>query len=352
MNSFMSNPLAVMMVIIMIILLLIIALLAHVLLGTANLYFDKLKKEKDEEEKKSKTLPTASLIALLLLSTFSTMAQDAKAAVTTIGGISRGTFYVMTGIIFLEIIVILGLLINVRILLAKERKRKEPAPAVAKRAFQWWEKLNRFKPVHEEVDMDLGHNYDGIRELDNRLPPWWLYGFYISILFAAIYLWRFHISHTGPSSTEELQYAMAKAEEQKEAYLKSAAAKVDENTVKMLSAAADLQSGQSIFQSACAPCHGKVGEGTVGPNLTDDYWLHGGSVKDVFKTIKYGVPEKGMKSWKEDFSPVQIAQLSSYIKSLGGSNPPNAKEKQGELFTDQAKTDSSTNKIVASVEHK
>lgn len=349
MNSFMNNPLAVIMIIIMVILLLIIALLAHVLLGTANFYADKLKKEAArEKEKHNSTLPTATIIAGLLLTAGTAIAQDGKPAFTTIGGISSGVFYVMTGIIFLEIIVILVLLVNVRILLAKEKKKKEPVPAVAKRSVNWWNKVNRFKPVDEEVDMDLGHNYDGIRELDNRLPPWWLYGFYITIVFAVIYLWRFHVSHTGPSSEEELQYSIAKAEEKKEAYLKSAAANVDENTVKMLSAVADLQSGQTIFRSACAPCHGKAGEGTVGPNLTDDYWLHGGSVKDIFKTIKYGVPEKGMKSWKEDFSPVQIAQLSSYIKSLSGTNPPNAKEKQGEFY----QLDSSANKIVASVEHK
>ena len=89
------------------------------------------------------------------------------------------------------------------------------------------------------------------------------------------------------------------------------------------------------YKTNCAVCHGVNGEGNVvGPNLTDDHWLHKGSIKDIFKTIKYGVPEKGMKSWAADFSPLQIAQLASYVKSLHGSNPPNAKEKQGELFAE------------------
>jgi cytochrome c oxidase cbb3-type subunit 3 len=85
----------------------------------------------------------------------------------------------------------------------------------------------------------------------------------------------------------------------------------------------------------CAPCHGNAGEGSVGPNLTDDYWLHGGSVQSIFKTIKYGVPEKGMKSWKEDLSPAQMAQVTSYIKSLRGTNPPNPKEHQGVLYIEE-----------------
>jgi cytochrome c oxidase cbb3-type subunit 3 len=222
----------------------------------------------------------------------------------------------MTGVIFLEITVILVMLANVRILIAKQKQKKARQ---LKPVFNWWSKMNKFRPAHEEVQIDLGHSYDGIRELDNRLPPWWLYGFYVTIIFAGIYLWRYHISHSAPSSQEEYQIAMVKAEEQKEAYLKKAAANIDENTVRLLTQAADIQAG---------------------PNLTDEYWLHGGSVKDIFKTIKYGVPEKGMKSWKEDFSPKQLAQLSSYIKSLKGTNPPNAKEKQGELYKETAVTDS------------
>lgn len=345
-----NNPLAVMMLIIMFILLLVIGLLANVLLGIAGFYADKVKKE--EAKKKQSAIPvSAAIIAALLLACAPAMAQDATdapAAVTTIGGLSKGTFYFMAGVIFLEIVVILVILANIRILLAKEKQQKLVEPT-KKPSFiiTWWNKLNKFRPVQEEVDMDLGHNYDGIRELDNRLPPWWLYGFYITIVFAGIYLWRYHVSHTAPSSEQEFQIAMVKAERQKEEYLKKTAANVDENTVKLLNDAADLQAGATVFQSSCAPCHGKAGEGTVGPNLTDDYWMHGGSIKDVFKTIKYGVPEKGMKSWKEDFSPKQLAQLSSFIKSLRGTNPPNGKEKQGEPYREEALKDSANVKVIA-----
>jgi len=117
--------------------------------------------------------------------------------------------------------------------------------------------------------------------------------------------------------------------------MKKSANNVDETTVKLLSDNANLAVGKDLFMASCTACHGKLGEGTVGPNLTDDYWLHGGGLKDVFKSIKYGWPDKGMKSWKEDFSPMQIAQLTSYIKTLKGTNPPKAKEKQGDLYTEE-----------------
>jgi cytochrome c oxidase cbb3-type subunit 3 len=130
---------------------------------------------------------------------------------------------------------------------------------------------------------------------------------------------------------EELAIAEAEAKEAKEEYLKNAANNIDENNVTLLTAADDITGGQKLFSTSCAPCHGAQGQGVVGPNLTDDYWLHGGQVKAVFSTIKYGVPEKGMKSWKDDFSPKQLALLTSYIKSIHGSNPPNQKEPQGAL---------------------
>jgi cytochrome c oxidase cbb3-type subunit 3 len=109
---------------------------------------------------------------------------------------------------------------------------------------------------------------------------------------------------------------------------------------------AGIASGATIFQTACAACHAKDGGGGVGPNLTDEYWLHGGSLSDVFKSIKYGWPDKGMKSWKDDFSPKQIAELTSYIKSIKGTKPAAPKEKQGEIYQEAAGVDS-TNVVAA-----
>ncbi|MFY7899954.1 MAG: cbb3-type cytochrome c oxidase N-terminal domain-containing protein, partial [Chitinophagaceae bacterium] len=209
----------------------------------------------------------------------------------------------------------------------------------------WWDKLNNVTPIKEEAAIDLGHNYDGIRELDNRLPPWWLYGFYMCVIFAGIYLWRFHVSHTALSSKEELEVAMVAAAEEKEAYLLKAANNIDENNVVMLDASG-IASGKKIFESVCAACHLTDGGGSVGPNLTDNYWLHGGDVKSIFKTLKYGWPEKGMKSWKDDYSPIQLAQITSYVKSLQGTKPAKAKEPQGVLESNTPSIDSIPTKTV------
>lgn len=143
-----------------------------------------------------------------------------------------------------------------------------------------------------------------------------------------------HISHTLPSNIEQYQAQVNEGEAQKAAYLKTAANNIDENSVTQLTDQASMDAGKQVFTTTCFACHGKLGEGGVGPNLTDNYWLHGGTIKDVFKTIKYGWPDKGMQSWKDNFSPVQIQQIASYILSLHGTNPAGAKAPQGVLLTD------------------
>jgi cytochrome c oxidase cbb3-type subunit 3 len=302
-----GSPFVVVAIIIIIILALAIALLANVLLGAAQI----------PVKPTETTSPTSAGIL----------------AVTTINGVSDTAFYMISGVILLEVLILFTLLYNVRLVLSIHKKGKitteDAAKPAARPRISWWEKINRFKPAEQEVSLDLGHDYDGIRELDNRLPPWWLYGFYGCILFACVYMWRYHVSHTAPLSGEEYAISVQKAELQKAAFLINAASLVDENTVKQLTAASELTAGQKFFETTCFACHGKAGEGGVGPNLTDEYWLHGGSVQDVFKSIKYGWPDKGMKSWKDDFSPSQIAQITSYVRSLQGTHPANAKAPQG-----------------------
>lgn len=305
--SSIDNPFVVVSIIIIIILALAIVLLANVLLGAAQIPV----KKKD--------------------------VQAGILAGAAVNGVSDTAFYFISGVIMLEVLILLALLYNVRLVLSIHKKAKaeaagETVAKLSKPRVSWWTKANRFKPIEEEADLDLGHDYDGIRELDNKLPPWWLYGFYGTILFACVYLWRFHVSHTAPLSGEEYAISVQKAEIAKAEYLKKAASLVDETTVKQLTGADELAAGQKIFETTCFACHGKAGEGGVGPNLTDEYWLHGGSIQDVFKTIKYGWPDKGMKSWKDDFSPSQIAQLASYVRSLQGTHPANAKPPQGTLY--------------------
>lgn len=203
----------------------------------------------------------------------------------------------------------------------------------------WWKRLiNAFgaENTAEDIEkLDLHHDYDGISELDNSIPAWWNWAFAGTIAFAVIYMIRFFITGGIPDQIKELAEAQKIADIQMEEYLKKAGGLIDENNVTM-SDEAGIAKGKVVFDKNCVACHGAAGEGGIGPNLTDDYWLHGGNLKDVFYSIKYGWPEKGMKSWKDDFSPEQMAQLASYVKSIRGTNPPNAKEPQGDKFVETA----------------
>lgn len=190
-------------------------------------------------------------------------------------------------------------------------------------------------PIEREGDIMLDHNYDGIRELDNHLPPWWVNLFYITILFAGVYMWYYHFGGTGPSSADEYKISVEKAKKEMATALAGKANAVDEASVTALTDASALSDGENTFKSTCAACHGQKGEGMVGPNLTDEYWLHGGGIKNVFKTIKYGVPEKGMIAWASQLKPSDIQKVASYILTLKGSNPPNPKAPQGSVWTEE-----------------
>ena len=173
----------------------------------------------------------------------------------------------------------------------------------------------------------LDHNYDGIHEFDNDLPPWWKYGFALTIVFAIGYLAYYHVFKTGQLQGAEY------ATEMRQAALVVAATTDDPNqltTYAALTAPAELSSGKNVFTTNCAPCHGASAEGKVGPNLTDEFWLHGGEVNHIYKTIKFGVNDKGMVAWKGKLSGKQMLQVTSYILSLKGSKPANAKPPQGE----------------------
>ncbi len=199
-----------------------------------------------------------------------------------------------------------------------------------------YERMTRVVPVEKEEDILMDHNYDGIKELDNRLPPWWVALFYVTIIFAVAYMTYYHFAGLGMSSAEAYTAEMQRAEEQTRAFLARQTNSVDENTVVLLTDEHDLATGANIFMANCVACHGALGEGGIGPNLTDEFWLHGGGVKDVFRTVKYGVIEKGMTPWKALLRPVEMQQVASYVMSLQGTDPPNAKEPQGEKYVPKA----------------
>ncbi|MFM9423429.1 MAG: hypothetical protein RIR06_1890, partial [Bacteroidota bacterium] len=196
----------------------------------------------------------------------------------------------------------------------------------------FWDKVNKSIDIEEESSVMTDHEYDGIRELDNALPPWWKYGFYLTIVWALVYLVHYHVAATGPSSQKEYEIQVAEAEKQIEEYRKNAKNLVDEKTVVLLTNSSDIENGKSIFNANCTSCHGNNGEGKIGPNLTDNYWKHGGTINDLFKTVKLGVSGTGMKAWKSDLGAMEIAQVSSYILTLKGTNPANAKAPEGFLI--------------------
>jgi cytochrome c oxidase cbb3-type subunit 3 len=200
-------------------------------------------------------------------------------------------------------------------------------------------KLLSLKPMSEEKDLILEHEYDGIQELDNPTPSWFMWLFYSTIAFAVCYLLIYHVFGIGQLQYDEYKTEVAQADIAKKEFLSKAANKVDENTVKLTKDQAVLAAGQDVFKQNCTPCHGDHAEGKIslGPNLTDDYWLHGNKINDVFKTIKYGVPAKSMPTWGDKLSPKQISDVANYIKSIHGSNPPNPKEPQGVKMEEDSK---------------
>jgi len=285
------------------------------------------------------------LLAATSLLPLATWAQDATAAApvnqdfwpTTLGNLTL----VVAGVVIIgALIAITRLFSSVvkmqEIQMLREKGIEEVVEAYRQPEQSWWDRLMKSMtqavPVGHEADIDLGHDYDGIRELDNKMPPWWLGLFYGSIIFSVIYLFAFHMSDIGPSSKQEYDTSMEVAKAEVNAYLATQADAVDETNVTALTDQQELALGKSIFETNCFTCHGKLGEGGIGPNLTDDFWIHGGGIQNVFKTIKNGVPEKGMISWADQLRASDMQRVASYILTLQGTNPPNGKAPQGEKY--------------------
>jgi cytochrome c oxidase cbb3-type subunit 3 len=214
-------------------------------------------------------------------------------------------------------------------------------------------KLTRSKEIEEEHDVMLDHDYDGIKELDNVLPPWWVNLFYITIIFAFVYLVRFHIYNDYDQASEfETEMAIAKAEVEK--YKLTAPDLMDKDKVTLLTEASDLAQGKKIYETNCVACHKVDGGGSIGPNLTDEHWILGGGIKNVFNTLMEGGREgKGMVAWKATIKPSDLQKVASYVLSLQGTNPPDAKPAEGDIWVDEnapkAETVIDTTKTVAEV---
>lgn len=206
-----------------------------------------------------------------------------------------------------------------------EKTNKEP----------WWKRQYKawtnVVPVEKEDSVMLDHNYDGIKELDNSLPPWWVAMFYITIFLGVVFLAYYHVLG-GPSQADEYNAEMKVGEQAKAAFAAAQANTIDEDNLEASTDAKDLSIGKTIYATNCVACHGANGEGGVGPNFTDEFWIHGGGITNVFKTVKNGVPEKGMIAWSAQLKPADMLKVSSYILSLQGTNPPNGKAPQGDKY--------------------
>ena len=184
----------------------------------------------------------------------------------------------------------------------------------------------------EEVEIILDHDYDGIRELDNSLPPWWKNLFYLSIIFSIIYLVRYEVLD-GDTQIDEYNQELAIAKKELEVFKKTTPDTFDLENATQLTDAADLKRGNAVYTLNCASCHSADGGGGIGPNLTDEHWILGGGMKNVVHTLlNGGRTGKGMIAWDKTLKPGDIAKVASYVLSLEGTTPANPKEAEGEIW--------------------
>jgi cytochrome c oxidase cbb3-type subunit III len=225
--------------------------------------------------------------------------------------VEKTDLYILVGINLVLLLIVLYLkgLFNDFYYMVYPRKVKAAKPK-QKRVVQI---LVDSVPVEEESSILMDHEYDGIRELDNNLPPWWVWGFYMTIVFAFVYILYYHV-FDGNTQKREYDISMMKAKKEIDAYLKEAAMNVDENNVTLLNDQTALTAGKQVFEANCTVCH-KDGSGDIGPNLTDNFWLYGNDIKTVFGTIKNGT-SNGMPEHASKLNPIQLQQVASYVLSL------------------------------------
>ena len=195
------------------------------------------------------------------------------------------------------------------------------------------EEYTDYKSFDEDYDVDTltndklikDHEYDGIRELDNKLPPWWKWLFYISIVFGIVYLVRLWVF--------EADDLVQQKEWENEMAAVASLPVADESAefeMVLLADEASLESGKAIYDASCAVCHLADGGGLVGPNFTDDYWIHGNSIEEMFVIVTDGILEKGMTPFKDQLSKQKRLEVISYIITLRGTAPANPKAPEGD----------------------
>lgn len=222
----------------------------------------------------------------------------------------------------------------------------------------------------EYSDELLDHDYDGIKELDNNLPKWWLWLFYLTIIYSVLYILYYHVTGIGYSQDEQYMsevdpnfvrisaadtrflgvlpeyhsplftprqeitpFRLLHQSGEVEQYVEMTP-ESDTTEYVAFTEPARIAAGRDIYIRNCAQCHGDQGQGGIGPNLADDYWLHGGTFSDITKSVIYGWPSQGMISWRGQLKPDQILEVASFVQTLRGTNPPNPKPPQGDLVAE------------------
>lgn len=299
-----------------------------------------------------------SILTLLISVVTVGYAQPVEPAPASIWDDPMITFYVVVGFIFVVVILVLFVavyMLQVLNFMVKQatRERSEKLGIPYKEEPSMWAKIwsesNDFVPVEKEGDIMLDHNYDGIRELDNHLPPWWKWLFYGTIVFSIVYLIFYHLSDTLPLPLQEYEQELTLAEEQaRKLKASNPVAAIDETNVQLLTDATALADGKTTFLNNCASCHRKDGGGDIGPNLTDEYWKHGGSIQDIFKVVRHGVQGTNMIAWEGFISPEKMQNVSNYVLTLQRTNPENPKKPEGELYKPKDTSADST-KVQASL---
>lgn len=193
--------------------------------------------------------------------------------------------------------------------------------------------MNRDPQDRQREAEVLPHDYDGIQEFDNPLPNWWLLTFYVSIAYSVLYIGYYHFG-PGPSPEQEMHADVARIETLAEASRKAAPAPSDDELNAVLADPARRAQGKQIYTEKCAACHGADGQGMIGPNLTDKFWIHGnGSLAALLQVITDGVADKGMPPWGPLLTKDQLFAATAHVKGLQGTKPANPKEPQGTEVT-------------------
>lgn len=319
--------------------LIVIAGFIYILAKNMSAFF-KIIIDKSKENKLKTMLAIISIATLLpLFSSAQTGATTTDAPAPTSWYSTGNLMFILLMAVYITLLIIVLWLSSYFMKMMKELYAKEKINETGADEIKigWWDRVldsfNSSVPLNKEKDIMLDHDYDGIRELDNSLPPWWLYGFYACIIFAVVYMFYFHFGGPGLSSTEAYAEEIRFAKDQADMMNKnSSAIAVDESNVVQLTDEKSLGDAKSLYANVCAACHGPEAQGGAGPNLTDRYWIHGGDINSIYKTIKTGVADKGMPQWGAIYKPADLQKLASFVMTLQVTNPPNPKAPQGTLY--------------------